>query len=70
MEWQPIETAPKDGTPILTYSRGCDLTEQFVVMWWTFEKAEASGCGWNAYEVYHMLAPDMWMPIPPDPEGE
>ena len=34
MEWQPIETAPKDGTHILAW----DGAVQVVVMWGTREK--------------------------------
>jgi hypothetical protein len=65
--WQPIETAPKDGTPILTYSGGCDDREAYLVMWWSDDKAELCGFGWEAYEVGHMLSPNLWMPLPPAP---
>lgn len=68
--WQPIETAPKDGTAILTYSKGCVENEAIIVMWWTSDKAERCGFGWEAYEVSHMLAPDLWMPIPIPPEEQ
>jgi hypothetical protein len=63
--WQPIETAPKDGTPILTYSGGCDDREAYLVMWWTAGKAERCGFGWEAYEVDHMLCPELWTNIEP-----
>ncbi|MDE4189619.1 hypothetical protein [Phaeobacter gallaeciensis] len=64
--WQPIETAPKDGTPILTYSGGCDdRNEAYLVMWWTADKAERCGFGWEAYEVDHMLSPDLWIHLEP-----
>lgn len=68
-EWQPMETAPKDGTPILTWSSGCEPAEAFLVMWWTGERAEKSGYGWNAYEVGHALMPNRWLPLPPKPEA-
>ena len=69
MEWQPIETAPKDGTPILTYSCGCSYqNEAMLVVWWSDEKSERSGYGWEAYEVSHMIAPDYWMPLPNPPQ--
>lgn len=67
MGWRPIETAPRDGTPILTYSEGCTETERNLVMWWSDEKAERCGFGWEAYEVSHMLAASFWMPLPAAP---
>lgn len=67
--WQPIKTAPKDGTPILTFSTECVVSEDFLVCWWSETKAERSGFGWCAYEVNHMLSPDFWMPLPPAPKG-
>lgn len=65
--WQPIDTAPRDGTPILTWSDGCTENEACMVMWWTAEKADRCGFGWEAYEVSHMLAPEFWMPLPAPP---
>lgn len=67
-DWNPdMSAAPKDGTPILTWSSGCEAPEAFLVMWWTEERAEKSGYGWSAYEVDHALMPNQWMPLPPTP---
>ena len=68
--WQPIETAPRDGTPILTFSDECGALEAFLVCWWSEAKAEKCGFGWCAYKVNHMLSPDFWMPLPPAPKGQ
>ena len=68
--WRDISTAPKDGTPILTYSDACVETEAQMVMWWSNDKAERCGFGWEAYDVSHMLAPSYWRPLPSNPTTE
>ena len=68
--WRDISTAPKDGTPILTYSDACVETEAQMVMWWSNDKAERCGFGWEAYDVSHMLAPSYWRPLPSTPTTE
>ena len=65
--WRDISTAPKDGTPILTYSDACVETEAQMVMWWSNDKEESCGFGWEAYDVSHMLAPSYWRPLPSTP---
>lgn len=56
-QWQPIETAPKDGTSILLY--GGD---------WIFEGRFSDG-GWvHAYE--NDDTPTHWMPLPQLPGDE
>lgn len=67
--WQPIETAPKDGTPILVINDSGDMA---VCAW-----AEQYGChGWYATTAFNYEGfGDMrgfekrWMPLPPPPEG-
>ena len=60
MTWQPIETAPKDGTETLLWEKGfevyavgyfCELAEKWVVF----------GTHWN-------WQPTHWMPLPEPPE--
>ena len=68
--WRDISTAPKDGTPILTYSDACVETEAQMVMWWSNDKEESCGSGWEAYDVSHMLAPSYWRPLPSTPTTE
>lgn len=71
MTWEPIETAPKDGTRILVFDHG---------VWpahWTEECEKGngeSGPGWQIYEcemdAWYALAADTpthWMPLPSPP---
>lgn len=59
-EWRPIDTAPKDGTPIWAFAKTRDVP--FVVAWWNTEH----GCwetrnGSAGYPISH------WMPLPAPP---
>jgi hypothetical protein len=59
--WQPIETAPKDGTSILGYY----LNEMAVIRWqkgWNeWHYAQPRGSNWW---------PTHWMPLPPPPAAQ
>lgn len=68
MEWQPIETAPKDGTRLLL-ARKQRMSGELIVV---------SGY-WNSGGAFHMphwstssnlFDPTHWMPLPPLPETE
>lgn len=54
-QWMPIESAPKDGTPILVRR---DSTVA-AVYWWP--------CVWMGTTHNGMKAPTHWMPLPPPP---
>jgi hypothetical protein len=61
MDWQPIETAPKDGTRVLLL-----LSNREIFSGWGTERegfyryhADGSDIGW--------LNPTHWMPIPSAP---
>ena len=62
MEWQPIETAPKDGTPILIW----DGEIQYVCAW-----VQRTPGDWRWFEFdgefYHSYKPTHWMPLPEPP---
>lgn len=66
MEWQPIETAPKDGTPILIYDPPFNdfLSYEIYVCSWDDYKA-----AWIEYsgECYAQYQPTHWMPLPLPP---
>jgi hypothetical protein len=61
-QWQPIETAPKDGTEILGFTRYGKRPDEFeiYVVWWD-GGWEAHGCS-TAF-----AAPSHWMPLPAPP---
>lgn len=65
-EWQPIETAPKDGSSILLFT-GTGMIEGN----WSFGRwdqgviyATYDGCGGTAFE----SNPTHWMPLPEPPK--
>lgn len=74
MNWQPIETAPKDGTAILTVVRGF---RPAVTQWVEFEgEARFSEDPENFTEEDHfheyffgsLYEPTHWMPLPEGPK--
>jgi hypothetical protein len=54
--WRPIETAPKDGTPILVTNG----KKHAAVYWWPMV--------WMGTTNNGMKEPTHWMPLPPPPE--
>ena len=68
MQWQPIETAPKDGTRILAYwpdTYGNNSAVQVETWWGPWGKAST----WqSAFEwADGACVPTHWMPLPPPP---
>ncbi len=64
MDWQTIESAPKDGTHVLGYMPIYNETEQLIYVI-TFSHGkwfEAAGEGYEYYEPTH------WMPLPAIPK--
>lgn len=72
--WQPIETAPKDGSEILVYGGHYDSDlnskpdeeESGVSHVWASKSEAFSICGSCYYGAY-ILNPTHWMPLPPPP---
>jgi hypothetical protein len=71
MEWQPIETAPKDGTRVLLAAPG-----GVYIGWWTDDAQFgqfACGTGWQIFDSedswYSFGIKDAthWMPVPATP---
>ena len=60
LEWQPIETAPKDGSQVLVIERGVRHVAWYHESSWTI-------CG-DACNYY--ADPDLWMPLEPIPKEE
>jgi hypothetical protein len=65
MTWQPIETAPKDGTHILAWRNNNPPT---VVHW--FDDPEAPGFYTSVNEIApnYPFNPTHWMPLPEPPK--
>lgn len=60
--WQPIETAPRDGTTVLLYAPGWDSPKTG----WTYGKDDWQDCPYSRSgdESYQ---PTNWMPLPAAP---
>ena len=77
MDWQPIETAPKDGTVILVYEKPWGFhpdhlfNSTHVVRWFDGER-NGWGRGWMIAEYQNLgknlTAPLFWMPLPEPPD--
>lgn len=69
-EWQPIETAPKDGTKFLGYKHGqfreCYKVQRSDCDMWCFGHTSGD------HALFPNIRPNHWMPLPaaPSPEGE
>lgn len=63
--WEPIETAPRDGTDILVCVR---YTDTCLVVDWD-DAAPQSGWNWATLDgpYYHSGLFSHWMPLPPPP---
>lgn len=60
MEWQPIETAPKD---------------EWVLVWLDADECHAiaefsEGRWFDDQGIMHNHPPSFWMPLPPPPQGK
>lgn len=66
-EWQPIETAPKDGREILAFAQGSHgLNDTFfaVAQWANGDPDMWTGSGWFWP---FAIRPTHWMPLPAPP---
>lgn len=74
-DWQPIETAPKDGTWILVYSSLAEQPNHFIASWEKFALPEAA-CGseeeidgeWTDQQCVFIPDPTHWMPLAEPPK--
>lgn len=66
MEWQPIETAPKDGTRILAWDG-----RSIHVAYWGWDNP-ANRLAWlgGHCRIDHIDQPTHWMPLPEPPRQE
>jgi hypothetical protein len=74
MNWQPIETAPKDGTDVLVMYMHIEtqvVHNAFFNVddpgeepaWWSYDKSEVSRIRLDGF-----MTPTHWMPLPAPPE--
>ena len=64
MDWQPIRTAPRDGSEIVAYAASWDIT--VITRWveWSNKAGRSEGqwSGWPPTPLSH------WFPLPPKPD--
>ena len=76
MEWQPIETAPYHGKPLLLWAErnGFRGKPRMVVGRWYSECARwyITGCGPTTFSEQWLdeCTPSHWMPLPEPPKAE
>lgn len=73
MEWQLIETAPKDGTYFLACIAGFIPTvskwyEERHVFDWIDAEVFQNDDAWHEYQVSSSYRPTHWMPLPEPPQ--
>ena len=75
-EWQPIETAPRDGTDVIVMYMHIDTQivhnafwmgeddgcDEREVGWWSYDKSEVS-----RLKLDDWMTPTHWTPLPPPP---
>ena len=69
MNWQPIETAPKDGTHIIAFRPG--NTPHIEGMYWAvYEDTDRAGAWHWSYDgdAPRENPPTHWMPLPEPPK--
>ena len=70
LQWQPIETAPKDGTEVLLFYP--EYTQPVKTGRWEHVRHFANGkLKWESRKWtsdFDEVTPSYWMPLPPPPE--
>lgn len=64
--WQPIETAPTDGTPVLLFARAKHAPASAPVIGWCVNGEWVECCFTPNHPVG--IVPSRWMPLPDPPE--
>ena len=62
-EWQPIETAPKDGTRVLAWEY-----PYYTVVFWDDDEEEPYTPCWKISYGGDIMDPTHWMPLPEPPK--
>lgn len=67
-EWQPIETAPKDGTTVIAF-RPTDPPHVEGMYWATYDGTDEGAWHWTYDgDAPSSNQPTHWMPLPKAPE--
>ena len=72
-QWQPIETAPRDGTAILVYRSDMGVFSAHYVSPCEFIEDGDDEPGWfstNGHDLSGNDMPTHWMPIPQPPKDQ
>ena len=74
MNWQPIETAPKDGTRIIIFEDGCVRISRWYVHYMNGAPNPHRAPEWKqdvmyGHDYYGPIKPTHWMPLPKPPES-
>ena len=67
--WQPIETAPKDGTAILLWWPYWS-SSRAIVGWWAPRQPDLGWSAWESSYQGNCPGPTHWMPLPEPPTEE
>lgn len=69
MDWQPIETAPKDGTPILIFYEELYGMRRYSIRCWDRGDWATAQEGWvdEWRQIRPNEKPTHWMPLPEPP---
>jgi len=67
-EWQPIETAPKDGTPILLGIAGPHYWPRSA--WWCLDEERWVVHKGGRFSAWFDIPPTHWMPLPSPPDAK
>lgn len=72
MSWQPIETAPRDGTTIIVcYARCYDMNgfAPISVQWRAYHPNAEGAKEWRDSNGHRIQGVTHWIPLPPPPEA-
>jgi len=71
MEWQPIDTAPKDGRPIIGYDPDNESLQAAIIYWWPYGNFDYPHARWVTEINEDILVnPTHWCALPfPWPNG-
>ena len=68
MEWQPIETAPRDGTYVLLYWPRGDGIHETVVEGHFYTARDGDEFWWAVSRLEDRTDPTHWLPLPAPPK--